>query len=211
LRTSLLAPWQPTGKLQPAHRRFFREKSAILRALTFERRRARKCCWPHNRTRPPAPYRQACAIGSDRPPRGFRESGERELQLLNAIFEQLRKKRYSGGSLTNRDGRWERHNLVANSRYLQNALASRIRRGVRHSASNTRGDATTTQMHCAREVATFRRCREIPFPSVRPNGWRSSSNRSRSALPCPETCLPSRCGRQECAPEARKLARCRAQ
>jgi hypothetical protein len=49
------------------------------------------------------------------------------------------------------------HSGVANSRYLQNALASRIWRGVLHSTSNKRGDATTTQMHFAREVATFRR------------------------------------------------------
>jgi hypothetical protein len=49
------------------------------------------------------------------------------------------------------------HSGVANSRYLQKALASCIWRGVRHSASNKRGDATTTQMHFARDVATFRR------------------------------------------------------
>ena len=49
------------------------------------------------------------------------------------------------------------HKRVANSRYLQNAFASCIWRGVRHSGSNKRGDATTAQMHFAREVATFRR------------------------------------------------------
>jgi hypothetical protein len=43
------------------------------------------------------------------------------------------------------------------SRYLQKAFASCISRGVRHSASNMRGDATTTQMHLARDVATFKR------------------------------------------------------
>src|SRR3981189_1479128 len=47
------------------------------------------------------------------------------------------------------------HNEIANSRYRQNALASCIWRGVRHSTSNRRGDATTMQIHFAREVATF--------------------------------------------------------
>jgi hypothetical protein len=46
---------------------------------------------------------------------------------------------------------------AANSRYLQNALASCICLGVRHSASNKRGEATITQTHFAREVATFKR------------------------------------------------------
>jgi hypothetical protein len=49
------------------------------------------------------------------------------------------------------------YRYVANSKYLQNAFASCIWRGVRHSGSNKRGDATTTHMHFAREVATFRR------------------------------------------------------
>src|SRR6516165_9382101 len=47
--------------------------------------------------------------------------------------------------------------VVAISRYLQNALASCICRGVRHSASNTNGEPTRMQTHFAREVATFRR------------------------------------------------------
>ncbi|MEA2855405.1 MAG: hypothetical protein QOE02_5472, partial [Rhodospirillaceae bacterium] len=47
--------------------------------------------------------------------------------------------------------------VVASTRYLQKALASCIWRGVRHSASNSRGEATITQMHFAREVATFKR------------------------------------------------------
>src|SRR5262249_33606504 len=47
--------------------------------------------------------------------------------------------------------------VVAISKYRQNALASCICRGVRHSASNTSGEPTRTQTHFAREVATFRR------------------------------------------------------
>jgi hypothetical protein len=46
---------------------------------------------------------------------------------------------------------------AAISKYRQNALASCICLGVRHSASKTRGEATITQMHFARDVATFRR------------------------------------------------------
>ena len=41
--------------------------------------------------------------------------------------------------------------------YRQKALASCIWRGVRHSASNRRDDATTIHRHCARQVATFSR------------------------------------------------------
>ena len=44
---------------------------------------------------------------------------------------------------------------VAISRYRQNAFASCICRGVRHSASNIAGDPTKMQTHLAREVATF--------------------------------------------------------
>ncbi len=47
----------------------------------------------------------------------------------------------------------------ANSRYRQYALASRICSGVRQSASNTVGEATRTQRHWAREVATLSRFR----------------------------------------------------
>ena len=47
----------------------------------------------------------------------------------------------------------------ASSRYRQNALASWICRGVRHSGSNRSGDATRTQMQRAREVATLSRLR----------------------------------------------------
>jgi hypothetical protein len=47
----------------------------------------------------------------------------------------------------------------ANSRYRQCALASRICSGVRQSASNTFGEATKTQRHWAREVATLSRFR----------------------------------------------------
>jgi hypothetical protein len=47
----------------------------------------------------------------------------------------------------------------ANSRYRQYALANRICSGVRQSASNTIGEATRTQRHWAREVATLSRLR----------------------------------------------------
>src|ERR1700742_928335 len=49
------------------------------------------------------------------------------------------------------------HNVLANSMYLQKAFASCICFGVRHSASNNRGDATITQRHLARDVATLSR------------------------------------------------------
>jgi hypothetical protein len=45
----------------------------------------------------------------------------------------------------------------ASSEYRQKALAIRIWSGVRQSASKTLGEATRTQMHCAREVATLSR------------------------------------------------------
>jgi hypothetical protein len=48
-------------------------------------------------------------------------------------------------------------NSIAISRYLQKAFASCICRGVRHSASKSRGEATMTQMHFALYVATFSR------------------------------------------------------
>jgi hypothetical protein len=46
---------------------------------------------------------------------------------------------------------------LAISRYRQNAFASCMCRGVLHSGSNTGGAATKTQMHLARDVATFKR------------------------------------------------------
>jgi hypothetical protein len=52
---------------------------------------------------------------------------------------------YSGGRYTG----------SAISKYLQNPFANCICFGVRHSASNNRGDATITHMHFAREVATL--------------------------------------------------------
>jgi hypothetical protein len=48
---------------------------------------------------------------------------------------------------------------VANSKYRANALASCICLGVRHCTSNTEGEATRTQTHFAREVATLSRFR----------------------------------------------------
>jgi hypothetical protein len=45
------------------------------------------------------------------------------------------------------------------SKYLQNAFASSICRGVLHSGSNNLGDPTITHTHRAREVATFNRFR----------------------------------------------------
>jgi len=47
----------------------------------------------------------------------------------------------------------------ASSRYRHNAFASRICRGLLHSGSNSRGDATRMHAHRAREVATFSRLR----------------------------------------------------
>ena len=57
-------------------------------------------------------------------------------------------------------------------------VASCIWRGVRHSGSNKRGDATIIHMHFAREVATFRHCREIPCRGGRRSDRSSPSNRS---------------------------------
>lgn len=48
---------------------------------------------------------------------------------------------------------------LARSRYRQKAFASCICRGVLHCASKTEGEATNTQMHLAREVATLSRFR----------------------------------------------------
>src|SRR5262245_49038799 len=45
--------------------------------------------------------------------------------------------------------------VVASSRYRQNALASCICLGVRHSASKMAGAATSTHKHFARDVATL--------------------------------------------------------
>jgi hypothetical protein len=49
--------------------------------------------------------------------------------------------------------------LLGQFRYRQYALARRICSGVRQSASNTIGEATRTQRHWAREVATLSRFR----------------------------------------------------
>jgi hypothetical protein len=46
---------------------------------------------------------------------------------------------------------------VASSRYRQNAFASCICRGIRHSASKTEGEPTRMHMHFARDVATLSR------------------------------------------------------
>ena len=48
---------------------------------------------------------------------------------------------------------------MASSRERAKAFASFIRRGVRHCASNTEGEATRTQTHSARDVATLSRFR----------------------------------------------------
>jgi hypothetical protein len=57
---------------------------------------------------------------------------------------------YSGRFLAGVRREWAREFVtLANSKYLQNSFANCIWRGVRHSASNRRGDATTTQTHFA--------------------------------------------------------------
>ena len=49
------------------------------------------------------------------------------------------------------------HIAVAISKYLQNAFASLMCRGVLHCTWNKAGLATITATHCAREIATFNR------------------------------------------------------
>jgi hypothetical protein len=78
-----------------------------------------------------------------------------------------------------RDKWVKRGKLSSSAPSATTAQASRMCRGVRHSASNIRGELTRTQMHFARDAATFRRSgrKETPFGAVHLYGGKSSSNR----------------------------------
>jgi len=108
------------------------------------------------------------------------------------------------------DGRTAAGNYTgdASSRYLQNAFASCICRGVLHSASNNSGGKPRRRRFILQGTSRHSdgcRCTRIPFREVRRRGWTSSS-RGRSAFRCQPTlkataacAWPRCCGRKRCA------------